>query len=149
MPSRLSLRTRWRASSRTKFGKGAGAEERQRVPNHLPDVHERHRRGRAAGALFRRLPPDFFHFIIIDECHRGGANDESNWRDILDYFPRRFRSFFRSDTPKSTIRAGFGRTPAAAILGRAKRRSKVRAGGFSRRLGCAPNSHALSGARTP
>ncbi len=31
-------------------------------------------------------PPDFFDFIIIDECHRGGANDESNWRGILDYF---------------------------------------------------------------
>jgi len=31
-------------------------------------------------------PPDFFDFIIIDECHRGGANDESNWRSILDYF---------------------------------------------------------------
>jgi type I restriction enzyme R subunit len=29
---------------------------------------------------------DFFDFIIVDECHRGGANDESNWRDILDYF---------------------------------------------------------------
>ena len=27
-----------------------------------------------------------FDFIIIDECHRGGANDESNWRGILDYF---------------------------------------------------------------
>lgn len=31
-------------------------------------------------------PPDFFDFIVIDECHRGGANDESNWRGILDYF---------------------------------------------------------------
>lgn len=31
-------------------------------------------------------PPDFFDFIVIDECHRGGANDESNWRDILNYF---------------------------------------------------------------
>jgi len=31
-------------------------------------------------------PPDFFDFIIIDECHRGGANDESNWRAILEYF---------------------------------------------------------------
>lgn len=30
--------------------------------------------------------PDFFDFIIIDECHRGGANDESNWRGILEYF---------------------------------------------------------------
>lgn len=31
-------------------------------------------------------PKDFFDLIIIDECHRGGANDESNWRGILDYF---------------------------------------------------------------
>src|SRR2546426_551405 len=29
---------------------------------------------------------DFFDFIVIDECHRGGANDESNWRGIMDYF---------------------------------------------------------------
>lgn len=31
-------------------------------------------------------PSDFFDFIIIDECHRGGASDESNWRGILEYF---------------------------------------------------------------
>ncbi len=31
-------------------------------------------------------PTDYFDFIIIDECHRGGANDESNWRGILEYF---------------------------------------------------------------
>ncbi len=35
---------------------------------------------------FGKYPPDFFDFIVIDECHRGGANDESNWRGILDYF---------------------------------------------------------------
>jgi type I restriction enzyme, R subunit len=35
---------------------------------------------------FGNYPPDFFDFIIIDECHRGGANDESNWRDILEHF---------------------------------------------------------------
>jgi type I restriction enzyme, R subunit len=35
---------------------------------------------------FGDYPPDFFDFIVIDECHRGGANDESNWRDILKYF---------------------------------------------------------------
>ncbi|MGH8501390.1 MAG: EcoAI/FtnUII family type I restriction enzme subunit R [Gammaproteobacteria bacterium] len=35
---------------------------------------------------FGSYPPDFFDFIIIDECHRGGANDESNWRGILEYF---------------------------------------------------------------
>jgi type I restriction enzyme R subunit len=35
---------------------------------------------------FGEYPPDFFDFIVIDECHRGGANDESTWRDILNYF---------------------------------------------------------------
>jgi type I restriction enzyme R subunit len=35
---------------------------------------------------FGDYPPDFFDLIIIDECHRGGANDESTWRDILEYF---------------------------------------------------------------
>lgn len=35
---------------------------------------------------FGEYPKDFFDFIIIDECHRGGANDEGNWRGILEYF---------------------------------------------------------------
>jgi type I restriction enzyme R subunit len=35
---------------------------------------------------FGEYPPDFFDFVVIDECHRGGANDESQWRGILEYF---------------------------------------------------------------
>lgn len=35
---------------------------------------------------FGQYPADYFDFIIIDECHRGGANDEGNWRAILEYF---------------------------------------------------------------
>ncbi|WP_027404562.1 EcoAI/FtnUII family type I restriction enzme subunit R [Aphanizomenon flos-aquae] len=35
---------------------------------------------------FNDYPPNFFDFIIIDECHRGGASDESTWRGILEYF---------------------------------------------------------------
>ena len=35
---------------------------------------------------FRNLPRDFFDLIVIDECHRGSASDDSNWRVILDYF---------------------------------------------------------------
>jgi type I restriction enzyme, R subunit len=35
---------------------------------------------------FGEYPPDFFDFIVVDECHRGGANDEGQWRAILDYF---------------------------------------------------------------
>lgn len=36
--------------------------------------------------LFRQYRPDFFDLIIIDECHRGSAKDDSNWRKVLDYF---------------------------------------------------------------
>lgn len=36
--------------------------------------------------LYREFPPDFFDLIIVDECHRGSARDDSNWREILDYF---------------------------------------------------------------
>ena len=35
---------------------------------------------------FGQYSKNFFDLIIIDECHRGGANDESNWRKIMDYF---------------------------------------------------------------
>jgi type I restriction enzyme R subunit len=35
---------------------------------------------------FRNLPRDFFDLIVVDECHRGSASDDSNWRVILDYF---------------------------------------------------------------
>ncbi|MFH1250383.1 MAG: DEAD/DEAH box helicase family protein [bacterium] len=35
---------------------------------------------------FGEYPKDYFDFIIIDECHRGGANDESTWRAIMEYF---------------------------------------------------------------
>ena len=40
---------------------------------------------------FGQYPQDFFDFIIIDECHRGGANDEGNWRAILEYFSPAFQ----------------------------------------------------------
>ncbi|WP_035710277.1 EcoAI/FtnUII family type I restriction enzme subunit R [Bradyrhizobium genomosp. I (2014)] len=36
--------------------------------------------------LFKSFAPDFFDLIIIDECHRGSARDDSSWRVILDYF---------------------------------------------------------------
>lgn len=35
---------------------------------------------------FKDYPPDFFDLVIIDECHRGGAGNESNWRAVLDHF---------------------------------------------------------------
>ena len=36
--------------------------------------------------VFGEYPKDFFDLVIVDECHRGGAKDESNWRAILEYF---------------------------------------------------------------
>ena len=42
--------------------------------------------GTNGAPYFGEYPPDFFDLIIIDECHRGGANDESNWRGILEHF---------------------------------------------------------------
>jgi type I restriction enzyme R subunit len=41
--------------------------------------------------LYREYPPDFFDLIIVDECHRGSAKDESNWRAILDWFSPAFQ----------------------------------------------------------
>lgn len=35
---------------------------------------------------FNEYPPDFFDLVIVDECHRGGANDEGSWRGILEHF---------------------------------------------------------------
>jgi type I restriction enzyme R subunit len=42
--------------------------------------------GPGGAPYFGDYPPDFFDLIIIDECHRGGANDEGSWRAIMDYF---------------------------------------------------------------
>jgi type I restriction enzyme, R subunit len=36
--------------------------------------------------LYKEYSPDFFDLIIVDECHRGSSNDDSNWREILEYF---------------------------------------------------------------
>jgi type I restriction enzyme R subunit len=53
---------------------------------------------------FGEYPIDFFDFIIIDECHRGGANDESSWRAIMEYFKPAVQLGLTA-TPKRTINA--------------------------------------------
>ena len=53
---------------------------------------------------FGEYPPDFFDFIVIDECHRGGANDESNWRGIMEYFSPAVQLGLTA-TPKRTSNA--------------------------------------------
>lgn len=51
---------------------------------------------------YRQVPPDFFDLIVVDECHRGSAREESNWREILDYF-------------ESAIQIGMTATPKREI----------------------------------
>ncbi|MCU7885080.1 MAG: DEAD/DEAH box helicase family protein, partial [Candidatus Thiodiazotropha sp. (ex Lucinoma annulata)] len=36
--------------------------------------------------IYRQFPDDFFDLVVIDECHRGSAKDDSAWREVLDYF---------------------------------------------------------------
>lgn len=54
--------------------------------------------------FFMQYPPDFFDFIIIDECHRGGANDESTWRRLMDYFSDAYQLGMTA-TPKRRVNA--------------------------------------------
>ena len=60
------------ASAGSATGQGAGSAT---IP--VPELAE---------GCFGDYPQDFFDLIIIDECHRGGSQDESNWRGILEYF---------------------------------------------------------------
>lgn len=53
---------------------------------------------------FGQYKRDFFDFIIIDECHRGGANDESQWREILNYFDSAVQLGLTA-TPKRDVNA--------------------------------------------
>lgn len=57
-----------------------------------------------AAPNFSDYPPDFFDLVIIDECHRGGANDESTWRAILEYFSPSVQIGLTA-TPKRTANA--------------------------------------------
>jgi type I restriction enzyme R subunit len=41
--------------------------------------------------LYKEYPRGFFDLVIVDECHRGSARDESNWREILEYFQPAFQ----------------------------------------------------------
>ena len=60
--------------------------------------------GPGGAPYFGEYPPDFFDFIVIDECHRGGANDEGSWRAILDYFSAAVQLGLTA-TPKRTVNA--------------------------------------------
>ena len=60
--------------------------------------------GPGGSPYFGDYPADFFDFIVIDECHRGGANDEGTWRAILDYFSPAVQLGLTA-TPKRTFNA--------------------------------------------
>lgn len=60
--------------------------------------------GPGCSPYFGEYPADFFDFIVIDECHRGGANDESTWREILNYFSPALQLGLTA-TPKRTNNA--------------------------------------------
>ncbi len=60
--------------------------------------------GPGGSPYFGEYPADFFDFIVVDECHRGGANDEGTWRAILDYFAPAVQLGLTA-TPKRTINA--------------------------------------------
>ena len=51
--------------------------------------------------IFKQFPPDFFDLIIVDECHRGSAAEDSAWRDILEHF-RSATQIGLTATPKET-----------------------------------------------
>ncbi len=51
--------------------------------------------------LKENFKPDFFDLIIVDECHRGSAREDSNWRKILDYFANATKIGMTA-TPKET-----------------------------------------------
>jgi type I restriction enzyme R subunit len=51
--------------------------------------------------IYRQFPADFFDLVVIDECHRGSASEDSAWRDVLDYFNRATHLGLTA-TPKET-----------------------------------------------
>lgn len=54
-----------------------------------------------AEKIFKTVSPDFFDLIVIDECHRGSAAEDSAWREILEYFDSAIQIGLTA-TPKET-----------------------------------------------
>lgn len=70
--------------------KNEGKAERAREMDFAP--YQSLAGGENRPALFDRYPPDCFDLVVIDECHRGSARDESRWCDILHHFAPRISS---------------------------------------------------------
>lgn len=68
---------------------GESIRKKGRIPangNIFFSIYQAMAGGPTDNPYYRDYPSDFFDLVIIDECHRGGANAESNWRSILDHF---------------------------------------------------------------
>ncbi|WP_248789259.1 DEAD/DEAH box helicase family protein, partial [Escherichia coli] len=50
---------------------------------------------------YKKFSPEFFDLIVVDECHRGSAKEDSNWRKILEYFSPAYQLGLTA-TPKET-----------------------------------------------
>lgn len=77
------------ASDKSEAEKEEEMEREAEVVEKLGKVAEAHAEygsSKDVESYFGQYEPDFFDFIIIDECHRGGANDESSWRAIMEHF---------------------------------------------------------------
>lgn len=60
--------------------------------------------GQTDQPYYMQYPRNFFDFIIIDECHRGGANDESEWRRLMEYFDAAYQLGMTA-TPRRRVNA--------------------------------------------
>lgn len=67
-------------------------------------IYETFMSGEKGKEFYRQYDADFFDLIIIDECHRGGANDESTWRQVLEYFSPAYQLGLTA-TPKRDVNA--------------------------------------------
>jgi type I restriction enzyme R subunit len=70
------------ADARSKIGSGEVVMSREMYFAIYQALAEDERRA----GLFKAFPPGFFDLVIVDECHRGSARDDSSWRSILEYF---------------------------------------------------------------
>jgi type I restriction enzyme R subunit len=85
----------------------ADIRRRGRVPtngNIFFTIFQTFMSGPGDSPYFGDYPADFFDFIVVDECHRGGATDQSSWRAILDYFAPAVQLGLTA-TPKRTTNA--------------------------------------------
>jgi len=59
--------------------------------------------------IYKEFSPDFFDLVVVDECHRGSADEDSAWREILEYF--RSCLLYTSPSPRDRTRS---RMPSSA-----------------------------------